>query len=417
MRYCIVFSLLICLSGAIRADWQRDLSFPMQDATEVELVGHYLYISSFDTIYRKSSGIGPIEVLGTLGDSATVSKLLAVGSKIIAGTYDKGIYESLDGGFSWSQRNSGLTGPGANSVSCISSRGDSVYVGTSGAGIFVTSTSGEINWQPFRDGLPWNLAWDVYSLFQWNDILFTGAGQNGYVYRNVPDSNVWNDIRFNEHIGTGLAMLSFGSIASDILVGLGFNGIYDSRDSGVSWRFFPAPFNGATGGKLISSPDLTLAILSHPIQGIYMYEWNNDTWELWDHQTGLIAYDFEYYDGYIYAACWAGLWYYPLNPTGVDPHDPILPDRPSLAQNYPNPFNPMTTIEYVLPKKSHVTIDMYNVSGQKIRTLVDREESAGSHQVIWDGKTATGESVATGIYFYRFQTENLIETKKLMLLR
>ncbi|MBU1117336.1 MAG: T9SS type A sorting domain-containing protein [Bacteroidetes bacterium] len=100
-----------------------------------------------------------------------------------------------------------------------------------------------------------------------------------------------------------------------------------------------------------------------------------------------------------------------------DDHGELLPYLFELSQNYPNPFNPVTTIEYSLPERSQVTIEVYNVLGQKVRTLVDREESAGSYTITWDGTSSTGETVSTGVYFYRFQADDHVETKKMLLLK
>ncbi len=80
-----------------------------------------------------------------------------------------------------------------------------------------------------------------------------------------------------------------------------------------------------------------------------------------------------------------------------DPNNEI-PKEYSLAQNFPNPFNPSTTIEYALPKESYVTLKVYNVLGQEVRTLVNRPQSAGYKTVQWDGKNESGETVAGGIY-------------------
>jgi hypothetical protein len=88
-----------------------------------------------------------------------------------------------------------------------------------------------------------------------------------------------------------------------------------------------------------------------------------------------------------------------------------------LNQNYPNPFNPTTTIEYGLPVRSHVTIDVYNMLGQVVCRLLDREESAGDHTVVWDGTDESGKSVATGIYLYHLQAGDKAETKKMLLLK
>lgn len=95
----------------------------------------------------------------------------------------------------------------------------------------------------------------------------------------------------------------------------------------------------------------------------------------------------------------------------------LLPYRFELSQNYPNPFNPVTTIEYSLPERSQVVIEVYNVLGQKVQTLVDREESAGSYTVTWDGTNVSGQPVTTGIYLYRFQAGDHSETKKMVLLK
>lgn len=100
-----------------------------------------------------------------------------------------------------------------------------------------------------------------------------------------------------------------------------------------------------------------------------------------------------------------------------DEYGDILPYRFELSQNYPNPFNPATTIEYGLPGRSYVRVDIFNILGRKVRTLVDREEPAGTYTVVWDGRSARGQLVSTGVYFYRFRAEDHVETKKMLLLK
>jgi hypothetical protein len=88
-----------------------------------------------------------------------------------------------------------------------------------------------------------------------------------------------------------------------------------------------------------------------------------------------------------------------------------------LQQNYPNPFNPSTTIAYQLAKDSEVSLTVYNLAGQEIRTLVNKRQSAGPQQVVWDGKDLHGNQVASGIYLYRLKTENNIQTRKMILMK
>jgi hypothetical protein len=107
--------------------------------------------------------------------------------------------------------------------------------------------------------------------------------------------------------------------------------------------------------------------------------------------------------------------------SGVD--DPILPYRFELSQNYPNPFNPTTTIEFSIHPPasggapSPVRLDIFNVLGQQVRTLVDDVLPAGTHQVVWDATNDNGGRVATGIYLYRLRIGSESETKKMLFLK
>jgi hypothetical protein len=94
-----------------------------------------------------------------------------------------------------------------------------------------------------------------------------------------------------------------------------------------------------------------------------------------------------------------------------------LPTRFALNQNYPNPFNPTTQIKFDLPTRSKVSIDVYNVLGQKVKTLVNDEMAAGSYIADWDGTSDGGKTVSSGVYFYRMQAGKFQETKKMMLLK
>jgi hypothetical protein len=90
----------------------------------------------------------------------------------------------------------------------------------------------------------------------------------------------------------------------------------------------------------------------------------------------------------------------------------IIPSRAKLLQNYPNPFHPSSTIEYHLPAKAFVTLKVYNLLGQEVATLVNQKQEAGSYQVQFDGR-----GLASGMYFYRLQAGDFVDTKKLLLLK
>jgi hypothetical protein len=95
-------------------------------------------------------------------------------------------------------------------------------------------------------------------------------------------------------------------------------------------------------------------------------------------------------------------------------------ERPSefdLSQNYPNPFNPTTKIEFTLAKSGFVTLQIYDVLGRKVRTLVSEELPSGYKSVIWDGKNDDGKDVASGVYFYQLKVGDFSEPKKMVLLK
>jgi hypothetical protein len=105
--------------------------------------------------------------------------------------------------------------------------------------------------------------------------------------------------------------------------------------------------------------------------------------------------------------------------TGIedDERGDILPYQFELSQNYPNPFNPMTTIEYSLPERAQVTIEIFNVLGQRVRTLVNDTKSSGSYRIEWNGSDDAGRPVSTGVYLYRFQAGDVVQTKKMLLIK
>ena len=106
-----------------------------------------------------------------------------------------------------------------------------------------------------------------------------------------------------------------------------------------------------------------------------------------------------------------------MSVTGIDT-EPALPERFALYQNTPNPFNPATTIRYDVPTGGgRVRIDIYDVSGRLVRTLVDGAESPGEKSVVWDGTDDRGIAVSTGVSFYRLVAPGVTETRTLALMK
>jgi len=104
-------------------------------------------------------------------------------------------------------------------------------------------------------------------------------------------------------------------------------------------------------------------------------------------------------------------------PTAVQEAETTLPSTPVLLENYPNPFNPTTHIRFALPQAGHVRLDLYNVAGQQLRTLVDDQLTAGHYETTWDGRDKAGFNAASGVYFAVLQTANSRQTRSMVLAR
>jgi hypothetical protein len=88
-----------------------------------------------------------------------------------------------------------------------------------------------------------------------------------------------------------------------------------------------------------------------------------------------------------------------------------------ITQNYPNPFNSATTISYDLSKSTHIELTIFNILGQKVKTLVNSRQPAGTYQIQWDGSDNSGRNVASGIYLYRLKAGEFVQIRKMILMK
>ena len=102
----------------------------------------------------------------------------------------------------------------------------------------------------------------------------------------------------------------------------------------------------------------------------------------------------------------------PDEPVGIQPITNNIPDKFILHQNYPNPFNPTTNIKLDIPKSSYVKLNVYNILGKEIATLVNEKLGAGSYEVDWNGS-----GYPSGVYFYRLQAGEFVDMKKMLFIK
>jgi hypothetical protein len=98
-------------------------------------------------------------------------------------------------------------------------------------------------------------------------------------------------------------------------------------------------------------------------------------------------------------------------------YENTLPTEYSLSQNYPNPFNPSTNIRFSVPQEGPVKIEVYDVRGSLVKTILDEAVRPGNKEVVWDGTNLSGSRVASGMYLYRMQAGDFVAMKKMILLK
>jgi len=100
-----------------------------------------------------------------------------------------------------------------------------------------------------------------------------------------------------------------------------------------------------------------------------------------------------------------------------DDENPLVPVTIELSQNYPNPFNPTTTISFTTSEQTRATLEVYNLIGQNVRTLLYGDVDPGTTNVTWDGNDEHGRQAASGVYFYKLTAGSAEQVKKMILLR
>jgi photosystem II stability/assembly factor-like uncharacterized protein len=438
--------------------------------------------TSGDGIYRSLDSAGHwIQVKpGLTVTSLCVQAFPYAGTTIFAGTYDPGgVFASTDNGSSWHQVDSGLTNSHVMTLTLI---GTTLYAGTDGGGVFrsddfgkswvamngtstnpyisVLLTSGTTLYAgSYRSG--WNIArttdggfhWtradsglfpsQVNSMASWDNALFAGTPDSG-IFCSTDSGASWREV--NEGLKSG----SSGFAVVEALLpneGLLFAGLYD----GVVWRrslremvplVAPERIFPPNGMVLFGQPKFSW----HPWDGASRYhlQWSadpsfqlhllvNDS-TLVDTSRWAYPVDSSYhgpFEGLFYWRVrayttkgwtpWSDRWSFSISPEDVQEHNG-LPKSFSLEQNYPNPFNPTTTIRYATSQRSHLSLIVYNMLGQRVATLVDGEVQAGYHEVQFSaiGGSAPGGNaagLASGVYFYRLQKAGFVQTRKLLLVR
>jgi hypothetical protein len=350
-------------------------------------------------------------------------------SFLFAGANGYGVYMSSNNGLLWIK-----TSLGNKSVNVLNVRDNNIYAGTSNNGVY----------RSCNNGLTWNQtnlnSSTIYSLAS-NDLYILAGYDNG-IYKSTDKGESWNYLIFAStrslfvrenyvyagsmegiYVSTTSGQNFFyGTLTSNYILsviyhnnylyaGSAYYGVYKSTNNGLNWyhtsldsvsnysfaSYCNNIFAGGTYGVYLSSND-----------GANWFRKNEGmTGNYW--VTSLIIFN-----GYIFAGTPNhGLWrrsltdFVAVNKIGVE-----IPSSYTLNQNYPNPFNPSTFIKYQITKNSSVSLKVFDALGREVEILINEKQSPGTYEVHFNGS-----NLPSGIYFYKLETDNFSDVKKMVLIK
>jgi photosystem II stability/assembly factor-like uncharacterized protein len=414
-----------------------------------------IFVGTESGVFRSTNAGLSWDVVNQGLTASVVTALGVSKTSVFAGTTGNGIFRSSDGGSTWIPINNGLDSAfiesmqtyGGLIVNSVASFGNTLLAGTL-AGIFRSTDEGA-TWTDVNNDWTRQPIWS----FTKSDSAFFAGGSVFFVFRSTDDGRTWNhgDTSF-----TSGSVMSLTSENGKLFAAAMGGGAFRSTDNGTSWSKIYSPEGQLDNPYAIIyvSPYL---LLGAGTQGLLRSSDDGDTWT--EGGNGLPAddiYDFVVTGSNIFAGTDGGVFLstdFGLNWTNVSSKElntaiyslaifgsdllagtggaGVIWKRPlsemiafsnvserllafeyKLEQNYPNPFNPTTVINYSIPKERFVTIKVYDILGREIKTLVNEEKIAGNYSVQFNGS-----NLASGIYYYRMQAGDFVQTKKLVLLK
>ena len=396
-------------------------------------------------------------------EALVVSPNDASGNTLFAGTNGNGVFISTNNGIDWTQVNTGLN----NIYVKVLAISDTNIFAVTGIGIY-RSTNNGASWILLKTTDSAVESFAIAPSEQGEKNLFALTTQN--IYHSTNNGEDW--IQLERPLGgwgLTLAVGPNGQDGSSLYIGVGYEAqgagkIYRSNDNGINWslisqdiythmvyalafspyydggmNFFAGTWsdgvflstnNGenwtqVNDGFSYSNYDLAIntffvfdstVFVGTCYEGVYI--WNNDD-RSWNNINEGLAYlkisALAVSGSYLLAGTYdGGVWRRPLSEIVTDVNDDNnkIPAQFALEQNYPNPFNPITKISWQSPSAGHQTLNVYDVLGNEVITLVDEFRNAGTYEIDFNGS-----KLSSGVYFYQLKAGDFISTKKMILLK
>ncbi|HKJ46650.1 MAG TPA: T9SS type A sorting domain-containing protein [Balneolales bacterium] len=329
---------------------------------------------------------------------------------------NSGAFQSADWGKNWKEIN------GKSYLGIIIRSDTNLILATRNDGVFYSSDEGQ-TWNPTqgKNGIiPSNPMTTTIGTELINDAGNPVYSDGSHIYHSLDNGKDWTVINDTLNYITVLA-----SNGTDIFAGRYIwpvplsappGGFFRSTDHGKSWKSFESDslntFERHGDPVAIHGTKIFAGVRN----GLYVSDISKANWKNVGQGLPSGAVESVYTDSsYIFAGVYMkGVWRRPIFQVTAIKKQPVstIPSDFRLGQNYPNPFNPTTTIRYKIPARAHVRLMIYNVLGQRVKTLVNKEEAPGQYSVQFKALR-----LDSGVYLYRLRAGNFVQTKKLVLLK
>jgi hypothetical protein len=290
------------------------------------------------------------------------------GRNLFAGAWRKGVFLSPDKGDNWSVASTDLSGEVVWSLAakpaCGGSGDTNIFAGCGTGGVFLSTNTGA-SWGRVDSGLTGT---EVHCLAAIDTIIFVGTWGNG-VFRSTNDGTRWEEASDGL---TNLEIVSFIVDGANLFAGTS-GGVFLSTDYGATWTQVNDGLRNTAVQSLASTSTLLFAGTTK-----------------------------------------ASVWSRPLSEMANSVISPsgLHPTAFSLGQNYPNPFNPVTKIQFTIVDRQLTIVNVYDLMGREVATLVNEVKEPGTYAVQFDGS-----NLASGVYLYRLTAGSFVQTRKMIVVK
>lgn len=335
--------------------------------------------------------------------SANLNNIFFIGQ----GTLSDRIYRSIDNGLNWENVSSGTSGDKWDLITY----NNELYLAAYGYGIYKSQIGS--SWTQYNNGLN---SLNIQCLGFKDNVLFCGSRSNG-VAKSTNFGTSW------EPSNNGLLVFDVRGICSNSSGVYLFtdnegntSGVYYTSDMGANWTF-----RGLTNKDIVSMVNINNVLFALVYdEGVYRSTNSGTNWlPVNDGLQNLRAKHLILNNNNLFyfaesnIAADSPVWKRPVSEViGIEPISSTIPFEYILNQNYPNPFNPYTNIKFKIPKSTKVKLDIYDVVGREIETLVNENLRTGEYSVQWNAA-----NYPSGVYFYEITAGDFTESKKMVLIK